>query len=153
MGNTLCKPVINPPIQNVEQSKDIEPLLTEEAIKILVVNEPISEATVSEATVTEPEKVVSEATVTEPEKVVSEAPVIKEEVVSEATVSEATVSEATVSEATVSEATVIKEEESRVDTLVNEEKLSVVLPPDDLKEDELVTPMKKKRGRKKKGEQ
>ena len=98
MGNTLCKPVINPPIQNVEQSKDIEPLLTEEAIKILVVNEPISEATVSEATV-------------------------------------------------------IKEEESRVDTLVNEEKLSVVLPPDDLKEDELVTPMKKKRGRKKKGEQ
>ena len=103
MGNTLCKPVINPPIQNVEQSKDIEPLLTEEAIKILVVNEPISEATVSEAT--------------------------------------------------VSEAPVIKEEESRVDTLVNEEKLSVVLPPDDLKEDELVTPMKKKRGRKKKGEQ
>ena len=100
MGNTLCKPVINPPIQNVEQSKDIEPLLTEEAIKILVVNEPISEATVSEATV---------------------------------------------------------EEESRVDTLV-EDKLSLIPPLDEAsstssKEDELVTPMKKKRGRKKKGEQ
>ena len=129
MGNTLCKPVINPPIQNVEQSKDIEPLLTEEAIKILVVNEPISEATVSEATV-------------------SEAPVIKEDVVSEAIVTEPIIEEV---KETIVEPVI--EEESRVDTLVNEEKLSVVLPPDDLKEDELVTPMKKKRGRKKKGEQ
>ena len=127
MGNTLCKPVINPPIQNVEQPKDIEPLLTEEAIKILVVNEPekvvIKEEVVSEATVTEP-PVIKEDVVTEP-------PVIKEEPV-------------------ISEATV--EVESRVDTLV-EEKLSLITPPDDLKEDELVTPMKKKRGRKKKGEQ
>ena len=151
MGNTLCKPVINPPIQNVEQPKDIEPLLTEEAIKILVVNEPISEATVSEAPVSEAtvikEEVVSETTVSE--ATVIEAPVIKEEVVSEAIVTEPIIEE--VKETIVEP--VIEEVESRVDTLVNEEKLSVVLPPDDLKEDELVTPMTKKRGRKKKGEQ
>ena len=35
MGNTLCKPVIQVPQQNAEQPKNIEPLLTEEAIKIL----------------------------------------------------------------------------------------------------------------------
>ena len=136
MGNTLCKPVINPPIQNVEQPKDIEPLLTEEAIKILVINEPEK--------VVIKEEVVSEATVTEP-------PVIKEEIVSESIVTEPIIEEPVIKEEPViSEATV--EVESRVDTLV-EEKLSLITPPDDLKEDELVTPMKKKRGRKKKGEQ
>ena len=147
MGNTLCKPVINPPIQNVEQPKDIEPLLTEEAIKILVVNEPekvvIKEEVVSEATVTEP-PVIKEDVVTEP-------PVIKEEIVSESIVTEPIIEEPVIKEEPViSEATVGVE--SRVDTLV-EEKLSLITPPDDLKEDELVTPMKKKRGRKKKGEQ
>lgn len=49
MGNSLCKPV---PEQFIEPPKKTEPLLTEEAIKILNV-EPIVEsaATVSETTV------------------------------------------------------------------------------------------------------
>ena len=145
MGNTLCKPVINPPIQNGEKPKDIEPLLTEEAIKILVVNE--TETVIKEEpVVTEPEKVV-EPVVTEPEKVVE--PVVTEpEKVVEPVVTEPIIEE--IKEPIISEVT--------VDTLVNEEKLSLVPPPDEAsstssKEDELVTPMKKKRGRKKKGEQ
>jgi 2-phospho-L-lactate transferase/gluconeogenesis factor (CofD/UPF0052 family) len=134
MGNTLCKPAINPPIQNVEQPKDIEPLLTEEAIKILVVNE--TETVIKEEPVVTEPIIKEEPVVTEPEKVVE--PVVTEPIIEE------------IKEPIISEVT--------VDTLVNEEKLSLVPPPDEAsstssKEDELVTPMKKKRGRKKKGEQ
>ena len=134
MGNTLCKPAINPPIQNVEQPKDIEPLLTEEAIKILVVNE--TETVIKEEPVVTEPIIKEEPVVTEPEKVVE--PVVTEPIIEE------------IKEPIISEVT--------VDTLVNEEKLSLVSPPDEAsstssKEDELVTPMKKKRGRKKKGEQ
>ena len=49
MGNTLCKPVIQVQEQIVEQPKTIEPLLTEEAIKILNVENEAKEVKEVEA--------------------------------------------------------------------------------------------------------
>ena len=59
MGNTLCKPAIDVQQQIVDQPKNIEPLLTEEAIRILnIENEKKS--------VVEPEPIKAVETIVEP---------------------------------------------------------------------------------------
>ena len=144
MGNTLCKPVIQVQ-QIVEQSKTIEPLLTEEAIKILnVQNEAKEKSVISETK----EPVVSETK----ESVISET---KEPVVSETKETEPIKAVEIVLEPVISETKepvpVITEPEVVVETLS-------IVQPDEVssissKEEDEVPPLKKKRGRKKKGEQ
>jgi len=172
MGNTLCKPV---PEQLIEQQpKNVEPLLTEEAIKILnVENEKKSEIVVSKATVLsetiEPVISVNEikATVTETllepvlepvisaatETVLSETiePVL-EPVISAAT--ETVLSETI--EPVVTEPLSANEIAATV-TESTEETLSLIQPPDESSstssKDEIPEPPKKKRGRKRKCDQ
>ena len=129
MGNTLCKPVVQVQEQIVEQPKTIEPLLTEEAIKILnVQNEAKEKSVISETK----EPVVSETKETEPIKAVE---IVLEPVISE----------------TKEPVPVLTEPEVVVETLS-------IVQPDEVssissKEEDEVPPLKKKRGRKKKGEQ
>ena len=130
MGNTLCKPAIQVTQQTAEQPKIVESLLTEEAIKILnLENEVKVEPVISETKETEAIKEI--------EPVISETKEPVETVVEPVE--------------TVLEPVISETKEPEVETL------SIVQPPDEAsstssKEDE-VPPLKKKRGRKKKGEQ
>ena len=143
MGNTLCKPVVQVQEQIVEQPKTIEPLLTEESIKILnIQNETKTESesilSTNEIVAKKDEHVlepIKETQTVEPE------PVLEPEIVLEPEVVE-----------TVLEPEHVLEPEVVVETL------SIVQPLDEAsstssKEEEEVPPLKKKRGRKKKGEQ
>ena len=143
MGNTLCKPVVQVQEQIVEQPKIIEPLLTEESIKILnIQNETKTESesilSTNEIVAKKDEHVlepIKETQTVEPE------PVLEPEIVLEPEVVE-----------TVLEPEHVLEPEVVVETL------SIVQPLDEAsstssKEEEEVPPLKKKRGRKKKGEQ
>jgi hypothetical protein len=145
MGNTLCKPV---PEQFVEPTKNIEPLLTEEAIKILNIETDKKNEIVE--TILDP--VISE----------TKEPVISEPVISAATV----ISETIISvneikktiEPVISETIEPVISETVIDTLeAREEPLSLIQPPDESSStsfnDEVPEPPKKKRGRKKKTDQ
>ena len=125
MGNTLCKPVIQVPQQQiVEQPKNIEPLLTEEAIKILnVENEVKEEPVISETVICETKEPIISETVVEPVPVLEQEPI---EPVSE---------------------TVLKPEVEQLSIMQPDETSST-----SSKEEE-VPPLKKKRGRKKKTDQ
>ena len=152
MGNTLCKPV---PEQLIEQQpKNVEPLLTEEAIKILnVENEKKSEIVVSKATVLsetiEPVISVNEIKATVTETLLE--PVL-EPVISAAT--ETVLSETI--EPVVTEPLSANEIAATV-TESTEETLSLIQPPDESSstssKDEIPEPPKKKRGRKRKCDQ
>jgi hypothetical protein len=138
MGNTLCKPVVQVQEQIVEQPKIIEPLLTEESIKILNV-ENETKPVISETKETE--------TIKEAENVVEPLPV---ETILEPVISE--------TKEPVLEPEPIKETGTVEPVLEPEvEQLSIVQPDEasstSSKEEEEVPPLKKKRGRKKKGEQ
>ena len=128
MGNTLCKPVVQVQEQIVEQPKTIEPLLTEEAIKILNVENEAKEVK-EEPVVTEPEPIKEQTVVPEPvlEPVVTEPELIKEEPV-------------------ISET---KEPEVEQLSIVQPDEVSSISS----KDEEEVPSLKKKRGRKKKSEQ
>ena len=126
MGNTLCKPV---PEQFVEPTKKTDPLLTEEAIKILNIENDKKTESVTEikATVIEQEPVITEPVISE-----TEEPVISETIISE---------------------TIISETEEPV----IEDNLSLIQPHDESSstssKDDVPEPPKKKRGRKKKSDQ
>jgi hypothetical protein len=149
MGNTLCKPVIQVPQQQiVEQPKNIEPLLTEEAIKILNIENDRNES----GTVLEPEPVKEEVVISETKE---PEPILTEPVISET-------KEPVISETVVEPLPVLEQEpiEPVSETIVEPEpevdQLSIVQPDEasstSSKEEE-VPPLKKKRGRKKKTEQ
>jgi hypothetical protein len=112
----------------VEQPKTIEPLLTEEAIKILNVENEAKEVK-EEPVVTEPEPIKEQTVVPEPvlEPVVTEPELIKEEPV-------------------ISET---KEPEVEQLSIVQPDEVSSISS----KDEEEVPSLKKKRGRKKKSEQ
>ena len=123
MGNTLCKPAIQVTQQTAEQPKIVESLLTEEAIKILnLENEVKVEPVISETKETEAIKEI--------EPVISET---KEPV------------------ETVLEPVISETKEPEVETLSIVQPPDEASSTSS-KEDE-VPPLKKKRGRKKKGEQ
>jgi len=158
MGNTLCKPVVQVQEQIVEQPKTIEPLLTEESIKILnIQNETKTESesilSTNEIVAKKDEHVlepIKETQTVEPE------PVLEPEIVLEPEVVETVLEPEHVLEPEVVET--VLEPEHVLEPEVVVETLSIVQPLDEAsstssKEEEEVPPLKKKRGRKKKGEQ
>ena len=157
MGNTLCKPV---PEQLIEQQpKNVEPLLTEEAIKILnIENEKKSEIVVSKATVLsetiEPVISVNEIKATVTETLLE--PVL-EPVISAATETVLSETKEPVISANEIAATVSVNEINATVSESTEETLSLIQPPDESSstssKDEVPEPPKKKRGRKRKCDQ
>ena len=154
MGNTLCKPVVQVQEQIVEQPKTIEPLLTEESIKILnIQNETKTESesilSTNEIVAKKDEHVlepIKETQTVEPETVLEPEIVLEPEVV------ETVLEPEHVLEPEVVESVISETKEPEV------EQLSIIQPLDEVssissKDEEEVPPLKKKRGRKKKGEQ
>jgi len=153
MGNSLCKPV---PEQLIEQQpKNIAPLLTEEAIKMLNVENDrkvLSAATVTSAA-KEAATVLSE---TKEETTVTSAAKEETKVLSEAKEA-ATVLSETKEETTVLSAATVTSEIVEPILEPEIEQLSLIQPPDESRStsfnEEVPDPPKKKRGRKKKCEQ
>ena len=144
MGNTLCKPVVQTTDLISDTTNKTEPLLTEEAIKELIVTEPVT-------------KEEKEPVPIEPPVIIEEQP-IKEEVGMEPPIEEKPIKEEEVVK--IEEEPIIKEQITQEDINLGIDKdaqLSIVQPPDEASstssKDDEVPPLKKKRGRKRKCDQ
>jgi len=144
MGNTLCKPVVQTTDLISDTTNKTDPLLTEEAIKELIVTEPVTKEEKEPVPI---EPVTIEPLVTKEEEPVKEEPVgIEPPIMDES--------------AKIEEEPIIKEQITQEDInlgIDKEAQLSIVQPPDEASstssKDDEVPPLKKKRGRKKKTDQ
>ena len=144
MGNTLCKPVIQTTDLISDTTNKTESLLTEEAIKELIVTQPVP--------IEEKEPVpIEPPPIEEKEPVPIEPPVTNEEPIKEEEVG---------IEPPIMEEPIIKEQITQEDInlgIDKEAQLSIVKPPDEASstssKDDEVPPLKKKRGRKRKCDQ
>ena len=162
MGNTLCKPVVQTTDLISDTTNKTEPLLTEEAIKELIVTEPVTKEE-KEPVPIEPPVIIEEQPIKEEvgmeppieEEVTKiEEPITKEE---EEIVKMEQEDVVEMEQEDVVEMPIIKEQITQEDINLGIDKdaqLSIVQPPDEASstssKDDEVPPLKKKRGRKKK---
>jgi hypothetical protein len=169
MGNTLCKPVVQPPI-NLQtnlilgENKKSEPLLTDEAIKELIVSQEVTDAAVNK--VDENVSLKEESKEDEPVAVIEE-PKVEETKAEEPKAEEPKAEEPKAEETVVviEETVVVIEEpkaaEEHVTTVTEEtvedinDKMTIIQPIDETmscssNEEHDQALLKKKRGRKKK---
>ena len=168
MGNTLCKPVVQTTDLISDTTNKTEPLLTDEAIKELIVTEPVTkeekEPVPIEPPPIEEEPVPIEPLVTKEEVAKIEEPIVikEEEPIKEEEQPPIKEEEEIVKmeQEDVVEMPIIKEQITQEDINLGVEAdahLSIVQPPDEASstssKDDEVPPLKKKRGRKKKTDQ
>jgi hypothetical protein len=154
MGNTLCKPVIQTTDLISDTTNKTEPLLTEEAIKELIVTEPVTKEE-KEPVPIEPPVTIEEQPIKE--EVGMEPPIEEEVTKIEEPITKEEEEIVKMEQEDVVEMPIIKEQITQEDInlgIDKEAQLSIVQPPDEASstssKDDEVPPLKKKRGRKKK---
>ena len=164
MGNTLCKPVVQTTDLISDTTNKTEPLLTEEAIKELIVTEPVTKEEKEPVPIEPPVTIVPLVTKEEPikeEELVGMEPPIEEEVTKiEEPITKEEEEIVKMEQEDVVEMPIIKEQITQEDInlgIDKEAQLSIVKPPDEASstssKDDEVPPLKKKRGRKRKCDQ